>query len=132
MTPRPVRPFAIAVAGVGIMGALAGCSTDAATASSVQYKDGTYTEDGSYQSPAGPEKITVKLTLAANKITAVTVTPQATSGNPKAFQDQFASGIADVVVGKDINSISVSRVAGSSLTSGGFNAAVTAIKADAS
>ena len=37
----------------------------------------------------------------------------------------------DVVVGQDIDEISVSRVAGSSLTSGGFNRAIEEIKAEA-
>ncbi|WP_447589312.1 hypothetical protein [Microbacterium lacticum] len=40
-------------------------------------------------------------------------------------------GIAGEVVGKDIDDVSVSRVAGSSLTSGGFNDALETIKADA-
>jgi hypothetical protein len=43
----------------------------------------------------------------------------------------FIGGIADEVVGKDIDEISVSRVAGSSLTSGGFNDAIEQIKAEA-
>ena len=47
------------------------------------------------------------------------------------YQGEFIGGIADVVVGEDIDEISVSRVAGSSLTSGGFNEAIEAIKADA-
>ena len=40
-------------------------------------------------------------------------------------------GIAGEVVGKDIDDLSVSRVAGSSLTSGGFNDSLETIKADA-
>jgi hypothetical protein len=36
-----------------------------------------------------------------------------------------------VVVGQDIDQISVSRVAGSSLTSGGFNQAIDTIKSEA-
>jgi hypothetical protein len=47
------------------------------------------------------------------------------------MQGEFISGIAGVVVGKNIDSIKVDKVGGSSLTSGGFNAAVDAIKADA-
>jgi len=49
----------------------------------------------------------------------------------KGFQEKFASGIADAIVGKDIDTLDVSRVAGSSLTSGGFNEAVDVIKAEA-
>ena len=47
------------------------------------------------------------------------------------YQAKFIGGIAEAVVGQDIDEISVSRVAGSSLTSGGFNQAIEAIKADA-
>ena len=61
----------------------------------------------------------------------VTVTPHAEEGNAVQYQGQFASGIAAEVVGKDIDELEVSRVAGSSLTSEGFNQAVDAIKADA-
>ena len=43
----------------------------------------------------------------------------------------FAGGIADEVVGKSIASLTVSTVAGSSLTSLGFNKAIDTIKADA-
>ena len=150
MSPRPLpRTLAIGFAGLGLVGALAGCSaasaTDAATsagtgassgttagpATSASYKDGTYTEDGKYVSPSGPQSVTVKLTLAGNKVTAVTVTGHATDPTAKSYQAQFVDGISAEAVGKDINSLKVSRVAGSSLTSGGFNEALTTIKADA-
>lgn len=135
--PHRTRTLAVGIAGIGIVGALAGCSTGATASSggsvsNASYKDGTYTEDGNYSSPGGPETITVKLTLAKNVVTAVTVTPHATSGNAKQYQTDFAGGISDAVVGKKIDTLSVSRVAGSSLTSTGFNAALKAIKADAS
>ena len=58
------------------------------------------------------------------------------TGNPDnpdstRYQESFQSGIADVVVGKNIDEIQVDKVAGSSLTSGGFNAAIEQIKAEA-
>jgi FMN-binding domain. len=121
------------------MGALAGCAAGTADAagngggSSVTgpYADGTYTEDGSYLSPAGEQTVTVKLTMAADKITAITVTPHATDPTAEQYQAMFAQGVGALVVGKDIDQLSVSRVAGSSLTSGGFNKAIAAIKAAA-
>ena len=149
MTPRLPRTLAIGFAGVGIATALAGCSTGttdagansgsgdtsnssgSGTTTSANYKDGTYTEDGDYTSPGGPQSVTVKLTLAGDKVTAVTVTGHATDPTAKGYQSQFVGGISDAVVGKDIDSLKISRVAGSSLTSGGFNAALKAIKADA-
>ena len=149
----PSRPLVLGAAGLGLLGALAGCSataptTPAATAGngdttdsapstssgaggSGPFKDGTYTADGSYQAPSGRETITVKLTLAADKVTAVEVTKHATDPNAIQYQTMFAGGISSLVVGKDIDSLGVTRVAGSSLTSGGFRAAVDKIKSQA-
>jgi uncharacterized protein with FMN-binding domain len=114
---------------------VAGCAADAPagpdTITSGDYADGTYTESGDYQAPSGSETVEVTLTLADNVITDVEVVGDATDGQAKLHQGEFADGIADVVVGKNIDEISVDKVGGSSLTSGGFNAAVDAIKADA-
>ena len=102
-----------------------------AAAEASTYNDGTYTATGNYSSPGGTEQIQVDLTLAADVVTAVTVTPQ--SGNPtgQQFESQFAGGIAAEVVGKDIDTLAVSKVAGSSLTGEGFNIAIESIKTDA-
>ncbi|HEY4226162.1 MAG TPA: FMN-binding protein [Pseudolysinimonas sp.] len=144
MTPRPTRTLAIGFAGLGLAGALAGCTTAAVTgdagggsggsnvsAAAGPYRDGTYTADGRYLSPAGEQTVTVKVTLADDKITAVTVTPHATDPTAKGYQGLFVQGIAAQVVGKQLDQLNVSRVAGSSLTSGGFNQAIAAIENDA-
>ena len=47
------------------------------------------------------------------------------------YQGKFIAGIADVVVGKKLDELQVDRVAGSSLTSGGFDQAVVRIKDEA-
>lgn len=139
--------------GLALVGALAGCSTPAAdsatgstpdtttpsaesttpsdTGSAGSYTDGTYTESADYQAPSGTETVDVTITLADSVITDVQVTGHATDPQAKVHQGEFASGIAGVVVGKKIDDIQVDKVGGSSLTSGGFNAAVDLIKADA-
>jgi hypothetical protein len=61
----------------------------------------------------------------------VTVTPEATAGNAARFQKEFASGIADEVVGQALEGLSVDKVSGSSLTGDGFNAALDQIRTDA-
>jgi uncharacterized protein with FMN-binding domain len=99
--------------------------------SSGTYTDGTYTAEGSYSTPGGQESISVELTVADDAVTAVTVTPEASGGNAERFQGEFASGIADVVVGKDLAGLSVDKVSGSSLTGDGFNAALDQIRVDA-
>lgn len=123
------RTLGAGAAGLGLAGALAACSPGFDT--SAEYRDGTYTAHGEYTAPSGRESIEVELTLKDDIVTAVAVTPNATSGNPAMFQRQFAEGIAAEVVGKDIDTLQVSRVGGSSLTSGGFNDALARIKAEA-
>jgi len=97
----------------------------------INYKDGTYTEKGRYISPGGAESVDVTLTIANDIITEATVKANATRGESKDHQDDFISGFKSLVVGKDVDEVSLSRVAGSSLTPNGFNAALKLIKADA-
>ncbi len=106
-------------------------STAVASTGASTYKDGTYSSDGTYTSPNGQETVGVELTLAADKVSAVNITVHPSNPNTKKFQGEFASGIAAQIVGKDIDELNVSKVAGSSLTSGGFNEAVEQIKSQA-
>lgn len=138
-------PLCATAAAATLLGSLAGCSTggaagptgapDAPTGAdadtSASYEDGSYAASGEYQSPNGGESIIVEVTLAGDIVTAVSVTTNANNPTTERFQGQFADGIAAEVVGKDIDTLDVTRVAGSSLTSGGFRQAVEAIKADA-
>jgi uncharacterized protein with FMN-binding domain len=131
------RTSLVTLAGLSMIGALAGCTaSDASTGNTSQgsrndYVDGEYSASGSYVSPNGEETIDVTLSLEAGTVTAVEVTPNPTNPNTEMFQGQFASGIAAQVVGKSIDELNVDKVAGSSLTSGGFNDAIEQIKADA-
>ena len=95
------------------------------------YTDGVYTATGSYISPGGEESIEVALTLAGDVVSEVEVTSLAKHPNSERFQGEFISGIEGVVVGVPIDELAVDKVAGSSLTSGGFNEAVELIKAQA-
>jgi len=130
---------ATSIAALSLVGTLAGCaaaadapaSTDSGATTSGDYTDGDYTASGNYTSPNGQEEISVNLTLADNVITAVTVTGEPSGPDATRYQGQFEDNIAAEVVGKNIDEISVDKVAGSSLTSAGFNDAIDAIKADA-
>ena len=93
--------------------------------------DGTYRASGGYQSPNGPETVEVSITITEGVIEAVEVIPGATNSTSKRYQGQFAGGIAAEVVGKSLDEADVSRVAGSSLTSGGFAEALQTIRQDA-
>jgi uncharacterized protein with FMN-binding domain len=149
MTTLTSKNAAVALAAFALLGTVAGCSsaadtasgtdtgttteteTDSGTTTSGTYTDGTYDASASYQSPNGTESIDVEITLADNVITAVTVTGNGESPDSQRYQGEFENGIADVVVGKNIDEISVDKVAGSSLTSGGFNDAIEQIKSEA-
>lgn len=100
--------------------------------SSTTVNDGDYDAEAEYSNPGGQSKVRVDLTVTDGKIADIKVTPEATNGTSKGFQQKFASGIADEVVGKSLDELNVSKVSGSSLTSQGFNQAIEQIKADAS
>lgn len=94
------------------------------------YADGTYEAQGSYANPGGQSSVDVTMTIADNAVTKVEVAPGA-SGTSLSYQKQFIAGIDPEVVGKSLNDIEVTKVSGSSLTSGGFNDALAQIKSEA-
>jgi uncharacterized protein with FMN-binding domain len=151
MRPSVRKSVFAGIAGLSLAGTVAGCapagagtsspgtsgaaspsggSSSLASSGSV-YQDGTYSADGTYVSPNGTETVGVELTLASGKVTAVNITQHPSNPNTRKFQGEFAGGIAAQIVGKNIDELNVSKVAGSSLTSGGFNQAVEKIKAEA-
>lgn len=90
------------------------------------YADGEYTATGQYGGL--PSSITVTATLSNNVITAVEVTPHATDPTSLDYQERFADAVPVEVVGKPIDEVRVGRLAGSSGTPNGFNAALQRIK----
>lgn len=112
-------------------GSDAGSSESAGGGSTGTYEDGTYTAEGSYQTPETVEQISVTLTLADGVVTDVEVTGDPQAPESEQYQGQFIDGIADEVEGVALDDLDVDRVAGSSLTSGGFNDAVESIKEQA-
>ncbi|MFC9332362.1 MULTISPECIES: FMN-binding protein [Arthrobacter] len=153
MKPSIRKTVFAGMAGLSLAGTVAGCAPSAqqpaaqetpqetqsssapssatGSGSAAGYKDGTYSADGNYTSPNGTETVGVQLTLANGTVSAVEITQHPSNPNTRKFQGEFAGGIADQVVGKSLDEIKVSKVAGSSLTSGGFNQAVEAIKTQA-
>ena len=135
----------VGIAGLSLAGSAAGCAPgrrppaaqdtsaapSAASAAAAAYKDGTYSADGNYVSPNGTETVGVTLTLAGGAVSDVKITQHPSNPNTRKFQGEFAGGIQSQIVGKKLDEIKVSKVAGSSLTSGGFNQAVEKIKSEA-
>jgi uncharacterized protein with FMN-binding domain len=95
---------------------------------SQNYKDGSYSASGSYDSPGGEESIKINVTLQANVITATSAVSGSNSFQSRQYQEEFIGGYKPLVIGKNINTVHLSRVSGSSLTSQGFNEALDAIK----
>lgn len=106
-------------------------TSEAPSSNAASYKDGTYKATGSYLSPGGEESVDVEITLKSSVIESATVTPHPASATSTQYQGEFVDNFKPLVVGKDINEVKLSRVAGSSLTSGGFNEAIEKIKDDA-
>jgi uncharacterized protein with FMN-binding domain len=153
-SPTMSKSVFIGIAGLSLAGAAAGCAPSpqatpgttapttgtslATTQASPQgsgggstYKDGTYSADGTYISPNGQETVGVELSLSNDTVSAVNITVHPSNPNTRKFQGEFKDGIAGQIVGKKLDELKVSKVSGSSLTSGGFNQAVEAIKAKA-
>lgn len=89
----------------------------------------TYSATGNYTSPAGPEELGVTLTIDKGIVTDATVEPKATNEFSKKWQGVFQSNFKPLVVGKDIATLKLNAVSGSSLAPKGFNDAVEKIKA---
>jgi hypothetical protein len=148
------------VAGLSLVGALAGCASTTSAGSSTanssmgssttgssttasgtsatstsddssSYTDGTYSADGTYVSPGGREEIAVTVTVKSDTITAVSVRTVSADSEAAQYEAQFASGISAVAVGKNLATLNVGSVAGSSLTGHGFNEAITSIRSKA-
>ncbi len=95
------------------------------------YKDGEYEAEGMYTSPGGAESIDVTLTLKDGVVEEAEVISNATRPISKQMQASFIGGYKELVVGKKLDEINLTKVSASSLTPKGFNDAVEKIKAQA-
>jgi uncharacterized protein with FMN-binding domain len=100
--------------------------------SRTRFDDGEYGATGRYTSPGGPETISVKLKLENGVVQAAEVETHAESPVSRRFQREFANNFEPMVVGKKIVDLKLDKVAGSSLTSKGFNEALQRIRLEAS
>jgi uncharacterized protein with FMN-binding domain len=114
---------------VDAQGSLAQRRGDNASNSPKHYADGSYTATGQYGGQ--PSFITVTVTLKDGIITNVTVRPHATVPTSLDYQRRFAAAVPRVVVGKPIDQLRVDKLAGSSGTPRGFNAALQQIREQA-
>ena len=107
-------------------------NNDVSDAGDSTYRDGIYTTDVSYQVPSGQfEPVKVTITLDNDIITDVELKFEGIVGTSRLNQAKFVGAYEPLVIGKDIDSLNLSRVGGASLTTGAFNNALQKIKADA-
>lgn len=93
-----------------------------------KYTDGEYEAEGFY----GSKSIIVKVQLDDDRIKDVAVTPKTlTIPRSLGLQKKFAAAVPDVVTGKPIDEIHLDKLAGSSMTTKGFNDALEKIKSQA-
>jgi hypothetical protein len=102
--------------------------TPSPTTASSTYADGNYSATGTYNSPGGKEILRVTLDLKNDDITDLAVTSVQINSTAVPYETAFEGGIQSVAVGKDISTLNIGPVAGSSLSSIGFNRAITTIK----
>ncbi len=106
-------------------------SSVSAVVTGKKYADGTYSATGNYTSPGGAETVDVSLTLSNGLITDATFTGNATKPRSQQFQEKFAAGFKEQVIGKPLDGLSLAIINGSSLTPIGFNDAVGKIQVEA-
>ncbi|WP_206475570.1 hypothetical protein [Microbacterium sp. KRD172] len=139
-----LAPAAVGVAmlGAGVVGCAAGPSTEPASPVSsprpstvtpadptAEYIDGTYEATGWYGSLPSHQDVT--LTLEGDLVTAVTLTTPAENPTSLGHQQRFAEAISAEIVGIDIDTIEIDRLAGASGCSEGFMNALAEIKSAA-
>lgn len=95
------------------------------------YTDGTYTKVATYRTPRNvAHDISVTLTLEGGIVTSADVRYNGIEAETSMHQN-FESAWEPVVVGESLDSVTLSRVGGASLTSQAFNEAVAEIKVEA-
>ena len=103
--------------------------SEPATAS--DYKNGEHSTRVTYFTPMRTEYLLdISLTLTNDIVTDADIAySQGAEVDPNA--QKFEAAYKSQIIGKDIDSLNLSRVGGASLTTGAFNEALVAIKADA-
>lgn len=106
-------------------------ATATVVASNYMFKDGTYSSNGKYNSPAGSEEIGVTVTVKGDVITDASVKVLATNPVSNGWQTKVSEGIKSAVVGKKLTDVVLTKVSGSSLTPKAWNEAIAKIQVSA-
>lgn len=108
-------------------------ANSSATASNTSYKDGTYTATANYNVPHGYSNvITTSITIKNGVVTSASATHDSSDRESEMYISDFDSALTSAVVGKPVGSLSPSRIGGASLTTYGFDKALSEIVTKAS
>jgi uncharacterized protein with FMN-binding domain len=105
--------------------------TSTTASSTSQYKDGIYSSTSSFETPGDNADITVKVLLQNGVITDTETSVSSGSRESRYYASEFVNSYKSLVVGKSLADIRLSRVSGASLTTQGFNQAITLIQTQA-
>lgn len=106
-------------------------ATSQSSSSASTYKDGTYAATSDYFVPHSDETIQVKLTLNNGTITQVSIANSESDRESAEYQEEFASLYKSHVVGKKIDGLRLTIIAGASDTTEAFNEALSRIASKA-
>ena len=127
--PAPVEPVVEPVAEVVEPVVEPVIEPDPVPEPTTMYQDGSFTQTGNYMSPEGPETIGVTFTIDNDVVTAMELAIHASDSTSKQHQILVKDAAPSLVVGKNLDEIGAfSKINHASLTTKGFNKAVSAIK----
>lgn len=95
---------------------------------SAPFANTSFSESVNYNPEGRSESIAVSVELNGSVITQISSTHSMNDGKSRMYQRAFEAEIQPLVVGKDIKTLNLSRVAGASLTTDAFMQAVEGIK----
>lgn len=130
-SPSPIVPAPAQPTSTSVVPAPVPAPTPTPTPVASAFKDGTYTAQGGYTVHAGPEEITITLTLKNGVVTDTTFEGRPNLPMSQKFMDMFSSNYKPLVIGKKIEDLNLGKVSGSSYTPKGFNDAVAKIMVQA-
>lgn len=105
-----------------------GVDSSSTGTASAAYNNGTYTATSEYNVPRSFETIKVSLTIDNGVVTASQIENSEGDRESAEYQERFAAVYKSYVVGKKLDDIHLSYVAGASDTTDGFNGALQQIK----
>ncbi|AZA14368.1 hypothetical protein ACFPVT_04085 [Corynebacterium choanae] len=107
------------------------CNIDGAVENTGTYSDGTYTQEGTYQTHVTEETFTATVTLEDGIVTAVESSADSPNQRSLGLQKAFAGALPAKIVGCPVESVKINVVGGASLTSAEFNNMMDAIRDEA-